>query len=348
MERAIEDALRAYEAIYTERNWDLVEPHVTPDLVIDWSESIGPLRGVYHGIDAGREMFSRWGEAFSEMSRTTHGWRRLGNRVLVQATIAARGAGSGVEATAGAAGAELLTLDGDRIARVKLVPRLEDAWREIRLAHLTESRLYFVCDARPHGKEPQGLLDAALRGGADLLQLRDPGLDDDELVAAAAPFREAAREHGALFILNDRPDLVEACDADGVHVGQDDAPVAEARQAAGPSVLVGLSTHSPAQFDAAMAAVGDARADQISVGPIWETPTKPGRPATGLGLLRHAAERASLPWFAIGGIDTANVGEATAAGAERVVVVRAIRDAEDPEAAARELRDAVERAGSPT
>ena len=160
----------------------------------------------------------------------------------------------------------------------------------------------------------------------------------DELVALAEPFRRAADEHGALFFLNDRPDLVEACRADGVHVGQDDTPVAEARALAGPGALVGLSTHSPEQFDAAVGATGDARPDQLSAGPVWETPTKEGRPAAGLDLIRHASETGTdIPWFAIGGIDASNVAEVAMAGATRVVVVRAIRDVADPEAAAREL-----------
>ena len=120
------------------------------------------------------------------------------------------------------------------------------------------------------------------------------------------------REHGALFILNDRPDLVAECGADGVHVGQEDTSVAEARELAGPAALVGLSTHSPEQVEAACAAAGDDRPDQISVGPVWETPTKAGRPATGLQLIEFAAREATVPWFAIGGIDVGNVAEAAA------------------------------------
>ncbi len=208
---------------------------------------------------------------------------------------------------------------------------------------LAAARLYFVCEGLPGGVAPDGLLGGALRGGADLIQLREKAPRcAKELVALAEPFRRAANAHGGLFILNDHPDLVAACGADGVHVGQDDAPVAEARAAAGPEALVGLSTHSPEQIDAACAAQGNARPDQISVGPVWETPTKEGRPATGLELIRHAAEHATIPWFAIGGIDPDNVGEVVAAGAERVVVVRAIRDATDPEAAARRLREALD------
>jgi thiamine-phosphate pyrophosphorylase len=213
-----------------------------------------------------------------------------------------------------------------------------------RRARLRGARLYFVCDARPHGHEPGPLLEAALRGGVDILQLRQKELGDEALVEAAVPFREAARDHGALFILNDRPDLVEHCGADGVHVGQDDTPVAEARRIAGPDAVVGLSTHTDEQVAAAFGAEGDERPDQVSVGPVWETPTKPGRAAAGLDLVRSAAQRdKKLPWFAIGGIDRSNIGDVIAAGAERIVVVRAIRDAADPEAAARDLRAALAR-----
>ena len=209
-----------------------------------------------------------------------------------------------------------------------------------RLARLHAARLYFVCDGRPGDGDPAPLLDAALRGGADIIQLREKSPRcAEEIVALAEPFRRAANEHGALFFLNDHSELVEACGADGVHVGQDDTPVAEARAQAGPGALVGLSTHSPDQFDAALAATGVSRPDQISAGPVWETPTKEGRPAAGLELIRHASNVAGdAPWFAIGGIDHSNVDEVVAAGARRIVVVRAIRDADDPEAASRELR----------
>ena len=204
-----------------------------------------------------------------------------------------------------------------------------------RRERLARARLYFVTDVRP-GLE--GLLAAALSGGVDMVQLRDKSASDDELLEAASVFRAACDEHGALFWLNDRADLVPECGADGVHVGQDDAPVAEVRAQVGPDVLVGLSTHSPAQFDSALR----SEADQLSVGPVWETPTKEGRPAAGLAYIRHAAASgAERPWFAIGGIDLRNVGEVVAAGARRVVVVRAIRDAADPEAAAAALRSAL-------
>jgi thiamine-phosphate pyrophosphorylase len=213
-----------------------------------------------------------------------------------------------------------------------------------RRERLRRARLYFVCDGKPGGEDPGPLLDAALRGGADLVQLREKAPRcAEELVALAEPFRRVAEAHDALFILNDRPDLVADCGADGVHVGQDDMPVAAAREAAGPDALIGLSTHSAEQVDAAVAADGAGRPDQISVGPIWETPTKEGRAATGLGLIEHAARATGdLPWFAIGGIDTGNVGEVAAAGARRAVVVRAIRDADDPESAASALRKALD------
>lgn len=211
------------------------------------------------------------------------------------------------------------------------------AWR---LERLRNARLYFVCEARPGEGDPAPLLEAAARGGADVLQLREKAPRcAEEIIAFAEPFRRTAEQHGALFFLNDQPELVEACGADGVHVGQADAPVAEARTQAGPGALVGLSTHSPKQFDAALAAVGDARPDQVSAGPVWETPTKAGRPAAGIELIEHAAATAGdAAWFAIGGIDLETVEEVVEAGASRVVVVRAIRDAPDPEAAARGLR----------
>ena len=208
-----------------------------------------------------------------------------------------------------------------------------------RRERLQRAQLYFVTDVRPGLEE---LLAAALAGGVDMVQLRDKSASDDELVRAAAVFRRLCDEHAALFWLNDRPDLVAACGADGVHVGQDDMPASEARAVAGDEVLVGLSTHSPAQLDAAVAA---GEADQLSVGPVWATPTKEGRPAAGLDYVRHAARVAGeRPWFAIGGIDLGNVREVIAAGASRVVVVRAIRDADDPRAAAAALRSALEEA----
>ncbi|WP_028057455.1 thiamine phosphate synthase [Candidatus Solirubrobacter pratensis] len=199
---------------------------------------------------------------------------------------------------------------------------------------LAAARLYLVCPARP-----RAWLEAALRGGVDLVQLRDKELGDDAIVGAAREFRAAADAAGALFVLNDRPDLVDACQADGIHVGQDDETPAQARAAVGPERIVGRSTHEPAQ---ALEAQSDPDVDYLAVGPVHVTPTKPGRPATGLGYVEWAAKTIGKPWFAIGGIDPANVGEVVARGASRIVVVRAITEAEDPGEAARELKDALQ------
>jgi thiamine-phosphate pyrophosphorylase len=159
---------------------------------------------------------------------------------------------------------------------------------------------------------------------------------DAQIAATAARFVAICHQHGALFIVNDRPDLAAAADADGVHVGQDDVPVSEARALLGPDRLVGLSTHTPEQVGAA----SKAGADYIGVGPVYETPTKPGRPAVGLELVRYAAANAAMPFFAIGGIATRNVAEVREAGAGRVAVVRALTQADDPEGVARKLRRA--------
>ncbi|RKQ92271.1 thiamine-phosphate pyrophosphorylase [Solirubrobacter pauli] len=195
---------------------------------------------------------------------------------------------------------------------------------------LSTARLYLVCPARS-----REWIAAAVRGGVDLIQLRDKTLDDAGVLEAAKAFVG----HDALFILNDRPDLVEACGADGVHVGQDDESPAAARALIGPDRILGRSTHEPAQ---AAAADADPAVDYVAVGPVHATPTKPGRPAAGLHYVAHAADTVRKPWFAIGGLDAANVHEVVERGATRIVVVRAITEAEDPEAAARELRSALE------
>jgi thiamine-phosphate pyrophosphorylase len=200
---------------------------------------------------------------------------------------------------------------------------------------LERARLYLVLEARPRGEDPSALLDAALRGGVDVVQLRDKDLSADELARAAAPFRRACDAHDALFVLNDRPDLVDACGADGVHVGQADTSVREARAAVGPDRIVGLSIETEAQLDAIDGA------DYLGVGAVFATPTKTESVAGGLELVRATAARVAVPWFAIGGIELANVAEVVAAGAPGVAVVRAIRDADDPEAAARSLRAAL-------
>ena len=200
---------------------------------------------------------------------------------------------------------------------------------------LEQARLYLVLEARPNGEAPSALLDAALRGGVDVVQLRDKDLPDDDLVRAAVAFRRACDAHGALFVLNDRPDLVDACRADGVHVGQADTSLREARAAVGPDRLVGLSIETEAQLDAI------AGADYLGVGAVFATPTKTDSVAGGLELVRATAARVSVPWFAIGGVELANVTEVVTAGAPGVAVVRAVRDAADPEAAARSLRAAL-------
>ena len=212
-----------------------------------------------------------------------------------------------------------------------------------RRERLAGARLYLVLEARPHGDAPDALLDAALRGGVDVVQLRDKELSDAELVAAAAPFARACAAHDALFVLNDRPDLVEACGADGVHVGLEDASPAEARVIVGAERLVGVSTHSREEIEAAPA----AGADYLGVGTIFTTPTK-AEDAVGLELVRIAAGTARLPWFAIGGIDLDTVALVAAAGAPGVAVVRAIRDAADPEQAARDLRAALTQSAQPS
>lgn len=209
-----------------------------------------------------------------------------------------------------------------------------------RRARLRDARLYLVCDSAGDGRDLRAFLDATLRGGVDIVQLRekDPAVTDGALLRAARVFREACDAHDALFVLNDRPDLAAAAQADGVHVGQDDMPVAEARALVGEDVLLGRSTHTPEQVEDA--AVADV--DYFAVGPVHATPTKPGRPAVGLELIRHAARAPRpIPWFAIGGIDTTTVGDVVAAGASRIVVVRALTEAADPEATARVLRGAL-------
>jgi len=205
----------------------------------------------------------------------------------------------------------------------------------LRRERLRTARLYFVCDARP-GTDLEALLRAALTGGADIVQLREKELGREEIERAAGTFRRVADTFSALFILNDDPELARTCDADGVHVGQDDVSAERARELMGPDAIVGLSTHSEEQ----VAASAGRPVDYISVGPIWETPTKAGRPGVGLDLIAHAAANAPHPFFAIGGIDTGNAADVVRAGAERLCAVRAIRDAADPAAAATELRQA--------
>jgi thiamine-phosphate pyrophosphorylase len=200
-----------------------------------------------------------------------------------------------------------------------------------RRARLAAARLYLVIDAAAAAS----VVPAALEGGVDVVQLREKHASDEEIVRAGGELLALCEQHDALFFVNDRPDLAGACGAHGVHLGQDDEPIESVRD----DVLVGLSTHSPDQVDDAIR----SRADYFAVGPVYETPTKAGRPAVGLELVTYAAEqRPGKPWFAIGGIDTSNAHAVADAGAERLVVVRAIRDAADPAAAAAELRSFVD------
>ena len=196
-------------------------------------------------------------------------------------------------------------------------------------------RLYLCTADRPDLAE---FLVACIRGGVDVIQLRDKVLDARPLLARARLAAEVCADHGVPFVLNDRPDLALECGADGVHVGQDDAPPALARRILGPGAIVGLSTHAPAELDGAAA----EPADYVSVGPVAATPTKPGRPGTGLDYLRYAARTATRPWFVTGGVTPDTLPAMLEAGARRFVVVRWLTESSDPEAAARALRAVID------
>jgi thiamine-phosphate pyrophosphorylase len=219
-----------------------------------------------------------------------------------------------------------------------MAERARTASGDDRRARLRAARLYLIVEARVAGEALDPLVEAALDGGVDIVQLRDKHADDAELVATGRRLATLCDERGALLIVNDRPDLALACGADGVHLGQDDAGVTEARRDVGRELLIGLSTHAPEQIAAARA----TDADYIGVGPVYETATKPGLAPVGIELVRHAAAHARQPFFAIGGIDAERASAVAAAGAERIAVVRAICDADDPREAARELRAALE------
>jgi thiamine-phosphate pyrophosphorylase len=208
-------------------------------------------------------------------------------------------------------------------------------WRRRRLA---AARLYVVMDARQEQGDLAEFLEEILDAGVDIVQLREKDAEAGDLLGWAGVFREAAERHQALFFVNDRPDVAIACGADGVHVGQNDLSPAFVRGLVGDDVLIGLSTHDPAQF------AGAAReADHLCAGPVHATPTKPGRPATGLELISFAAAREvsgdeRRPWFAIGGIDRATLPDVVDAGAHRIVVVRAVTQSEDPAGVVEALR----------
>lgn len=215
------------------------------------------------------------------------------------------------------------------------------------LERLTTASLYLCTDARRERGDLAEFADAALAGGVDIIQLRDKGspgeqqfgpLEARQELDALAVLADAAHRHGALLAVNDRADIARAAAADVLHLGQDDLPLSVARDIIGPKPVIGRSTHDVAQVDAAIA----EPVDYFCVGPCWPTPTKPGRSAPGLDLVRHAAVRSpAKPWFAIGGIDAQRLPEVLAAGARRVVVVRAITAAEDPQAAARTLKESM-------
>ena len=190
------------------------------------------------------------------------------------------------------------------------------------------ARLYLITAARP---DLAAFLEAAVGGGVDIVQIREKELPDEELIPVLHEARQVTRRLGVPLVVNDRPDLAALVGADYVHVGQDDMPVEAARRF---GVAVGLSTHAPEEIDG-------AGGDYIGVGPVYATPTKEGRPAVGLELVRYAAAHARQAWFAIGGIDETNAGDVVAAGATRIAVVRAIGDAGDPERAAAALKIAL-------
>lgn len=212
-------------------------------------------------------------------------------------------------------------------------------------ARLDEARLYLCTDARTERGDLAEFADAALDGGVDIIQLRDKSdsgapLEARQELAALEVLAEVCLRHGALLAVNDRADIALAADADILHLGQDDLPVETARRIVGDQMVVGRSTHDVVQADSAATEPG---VDYFCTGPVWTTPTKPGREPAGPELVRHAAEHHGhgRPWFAIGGIGPENVAAVTEAGAERIVVVRAITQAEDPRAAARTLRAAL-------
>ncbi len=198
---------------------------------------------------------------------------------------------------------------------------------------LRDARLYLCTDSRSRTGDLAEFLDAVLAGGVDIVQLREKGLEARDELRLLEVFAAAAERHGKLFAVNDRADVARAARAPVLHLGQDDLPVDVAREIVGPEVVIGRSTHSPEQVDGGR---GEQGVGYYCVGPLWTTPTKPGRPSTGVDLARYAAERQDdRPWFAIGGIENlARLDEVLAAGARRVVVVRAITEAEDPGAAA--------------
>lgn len=236
----------------------------------------------------------------------------------------------------------LIARDNLRWETARLVPAEFDTLcfmphAETSRDRLTSARLYLCTDAREDRDDFEEFLHAALRGGVDIVQLRDKTLDVRRELELQETVAAVAAEHGALWCVNDRADVATLTGAPALHTGQDDLPVLASRALLGHDVILGRSTHAAAE---AAAAEADPDVDYFCVGPLWATPTKPGRPAVGLDLLRAVADtKPATPWFAIGGIDGDRLDQVLDAGAERIVVVRAITEADDPEAAARVLRD---------
>ena len=206
------------------------------------------------------------------------------------------------------------------------------------MAELGNRRLYLCTPDRP---DLERFIEACIRGGVDIVQLRDKQLDAKPLLERARLAVRVRRGLGVPFILNARPDLALAVGADGVHVGQDDAPPELCRRILGPDAIIGFSTHAPAELDAAL---DEPAADYVSVGPVVPTPTKPGRRGTGLEYVEYAAAKASRPWFVTGGASPETVPAIAKAGATRFVAVRWLTESTDPEAAARALRAAIDQA----
>jgi thiamine-phosphate pyrophosphorylase len=203
-----------------------------------------------------------------------------------------------------------------------------------RRTRLRDARLYVVTDARTDRSDLPDFLESILEAGADIVQLRAKEAEAGDLMEWGSVFREATTRYGALFVVNDRPGVALALEADGVHLGQNDLPPAVARRILGPGALIGQSTNRPEEWTAAPPEV-----DYLCAGPVWETPTKEGRPAAGLDYIRWAAASGDeRPWFAIGGINEDNVTQVVDAGASRIVVLRAVANAREPAAAARRLR----------
>jgi len=223
---------------------------------------------------------------------------------------------------------------------------------------LSSARLYLCTDARKDRGDFGQFVDAAFAGGVDIIQLRDKTIEAAEELELLAVLKESAERHGRLWAVNDRADIAVLSGAPVFHVGQKDLPLAAARTLLNGNAAIGLSSHAPEQVDAALAAAaGPAGLDYFCVGPVWATPTKPGRAAVGLELVKYAATAAAaagqegqadggVPWFAIGGIDHSNVEQVVEAGARRIVVVRAITEADDPAAAAASLLEALDAPGS--